>query len=566
MGATVTVGTGDDGTRAALALVLALVPFATSAVSFLMSYLCENPLRRKREALELELLRQEETVAQLQAAAAEIQAYDPARELQLLTQCHRQALVPCGPTWRPSGGNWPATPWPSGWKPGRGSSPAWPPPRPLPPKRSSPIPTPQNHERRMSHETPHRNRPDPRSVPAAHPGRLRQRRWGNHRPAPGRSRHPVPLPWAQPVHLAVVAGEAANSPAHDYTGEALSTLLTTLCRQGGHLTLVEADGAPYLLYSEAVAAPDASLTENKQDQIVQAQVTQAAAFLTENAVPKTAEVDLVAALDLAALGLQGQAGNRVLYAAFNGLSTAGPMDFTQNLLRADPEAVADALEAQGNLVSLSGVHVALTGLGDVAGEQAPLTLSAKENLQAIWQAYLTRCGAASVTFPGEYSTGQAPAGAPAVTPVPVLQDEPLSFLAQEGGLVLDDTSPLRFVGDEATYLDEAAAQETLAPVAEALRANPEQQVLIVGTTASLPGQEAACQALSQARAETAQATLIELGVSPAQLTTLGLGFDRDPWHIDDLGPDGLQVEANAQLNRKVVLLDAAGQEARGLMG
>lgn len=370
----------------------------------------------------------------------------------------------------------------------------------------------------------------------------------------------------QPVHLAVVAGEAANSPTHDYTGEVLSSLLTTLCRQGGHLTLVEADGAPYLLYSEAVAAPDASLTENKQDQIVQAQVTQAAAFLTENAVPKTADVDFVAALDLAARGLQGQAGNRVLYAAFNGLSTAGPMDFTQNLLRADPEAVADALEAQGNLVDLSGVHVVLTGLGDVAGEQAPLTLSAKENLQAIWQAYLTRCGAASVTFPGEYSTGQAPAGAPAVTPVPVLQDEPLSFLAQEGGLVLDDTSPLRFVGDEAIYLDEAAAQETLAPVAEALRANPEQQVLIVGTTASLPGQEAACQALSQARAETVQATLIELGVSPAQLTTLGLGFDRDPWHIDDLGPDGRQVEANAQLNRKVVLLDAAGQEARGLMG
>lgn len=369
----------------------------------------------------------------------------------------------------------------------------------------------------------------------------------------------------QPVHLAVVAGEATNSPTHDYTGEVLSSLLTTLCRQGGHLTLVEADGAPYLLYSEAVAAPDASLTENKQDQIVQAQVTQAAAFLTENAVPKTADVDFVAALDLAARGLQGQTGNRVLYAAFNGLSTAGPMDFTQNLLRADPEAVADALEAQGNLVDLSGVHVVLTGLGDVAGEQAPLTLSAKENLQAIWQAYLTRCGAASVTFPGEYSTGQARTGAPAVSPVPVLQDEPLSFLAQEGGLVLDETS-LQFVGDEAVYLDEADARKTLAPVAEALQAAPEKRILIVGTTASLPGQEAACQALSLARAETVQATLVELGVSPAQLTTLGLGFDRDPWHIDDLGPDGLQVEANAQLNRKVVLLDAAGQEARGLVG
>ena len=50
----------------------------------------------------------------------------------------------------------------------------------------------------------------------------------------------------QPVHLAVVAGEAANSPTHDYTGEVLSSLLTTLCRQGGHLTLVEADGAKRL--------------------------------------------------------------------------------------------------------------------------------------------------------------------------------------------------------------------------------------------------------------------------------------------------------------------------------
>lgn len=91
MGSTVTAGTGDEGTRAALALVLALVPFATSAVSFLMSYLCENPLRRRKEALEVELLRREETVAQLRAAAAEIQAYDPAREHQVLLQRHRQA-------------------------------------------------------------------------------------------------------------------------------------------------------------------------------------------------------------------------------------------------------------------------------------------------------------------------------------------------------------------------------------------------------------------------------------------------------------------------------------------
>lgn len=90
MGTTVSAGAGDDGTQVALALVLSLIPYVTSVASFLLAT-CNSPLRRKREALELELLRQEETVAQLQAAAAEIQAYDPDRELQLLTQCHRQA-------------------------------------------------------------------------------------------------------------------------------------------------------------------------------------------------------------------------------------------------------------------------------------------------------------------------------------------------------------------------------------------------------------------------------------------------------------------------------------------
>ncbi len=84
-------------------------------------------------------------------------------------------------------------------------------------------------------------------------------------------------------------------------------------------------------------------------------------------------------------------------------------------------------------MDLSGVHVVLTGLGDVAGNRPPHPLRQGEPPGHLAGLPLTRCGAASVTFPGEYSTGQAPPRRPpAVTPVPVLQDEPLSFLAQEG--------------------------------------------------------------------------------------------------------------------------------------
>ncbi len=318
--------------------------------------------------------------------------------------------------------------------------------------------------------------------------------FSSHWLAAAAGRRPLPCPQAaegtlslapdQPVHLAVVAGEAANSPTHDYTGEVLSSLLTTLCRQGGHLTLVEADGAPYLLYSEAVAAPDASLTENKQDQIVQAQVTQAAAFLTENAVPKTAEVDFVAALDLAALGLQGQAGNRVLYAAFNGLSTAGPMDFTQNL-RADPEAVADALRPKATWWTCPGSTWSSPGWG-MAGEQAPSPLSAKERTSRPSGRPTTRCGAASVTFPGSTPPARPP---PAAPPHPcACASGRAPVLPGPGGRAgVDDTSP-PVRGRRGHLPGRGRAQETLAPVAEALRANPQQQVHCgAPTPASRPG-------------------------------------------------------------------------------
>ena len=92
MGTTVSAGAGDDGTQVALALVLSLIPYVTSVASFLLAT-CNSPLRRRAEALELEIIHLEETVAQLQAAVAEIQAYDPAQERQLLLQRHRHATA-----------------------------------------------------------------------------------------------------------------------------------------------------------------------------------------------------------------------------------------------------------------------------------------------------------------------------------------------------------------------------------------------------------------------------------------------------------------------------------------
>lgn len=129
------------------------------------------------------------------------------------------------------------------------------------------------------------------------------------------------------------------------------------------------------------------------------------------------------------------------------------------------------------------------------------------------------------------------------------------------------STQVRFVADQAVFIDENEAKEALAPVAEIILAHPDHPILLAGTTAELGNQES-CVALSNRRADAVKGLLVSyLGVPESQLITVGLGYEADPFvRGRDVDSNGNFVETEGAKNRRVVVLDAESDIARQILG
>ncbi len=125
---------------------------------------------------------------------------------------------------------------------------------------------------------------------------------------------------------------------------------------------------------------------------------------------------------------------------------------------------------------------------------------------------------------------------------------------------------VRFVANQAIFLDEAAAKEALAPVAEVLLQHPGHPVLLAGTTAEVGSQEE-CAALSGQRAAAVKDLLVqEFDVPEDQLLTAGLGYEDDPFvRGTDWDANGNFVETEAAKNRRVIVIDAESEAAKKIL-
>lgn len=150
-----------------------------------------------------------------------------------------------------------------------------------------------------------------------------------------------------------------------------------------------------------------------------------------------------------------------------------------------------------------------------------------------------------------------------------VEDDPIEDAEEtvfEVPFELNETQ-VRFMADEAAFIDESAAKEALTPVAEVILAHPDHPILLAGTTATF-GDQAACEKLSSARAEAVKNMLVsEFGVPAGQLKTVGLGYEKDPFERgSDIDANGSFVRTEAAKNRRVVVLDAESDIAKEILG
>ncbi|MBO5621442.1 MAG: OmpA family protein, partial [Butyrivibrio sp.] len=252
-----------------------------------------------------------------------------------------------------------------------------------------------------------------------------------------------------------------------------------------------------------------------------------------------------------------------------GWSTTGLMNFANNLLAGEPEAIAEMLAEKAALPDLSGVTVYWLQLGDVAEPETELSPAQVKKLGDIWQAVIKKAGGNIILSDSIPNNGAIGGSLPEVTTISHEAEAPVVInTSAEGELTaLSFETPLffsedqvQFLGDSDEYADESVAMKSIEPIAAYMKDNTDFNLLLVGTTA---GDENTSYAkdLSYRRAEAVKGTLLDLGIDESRIITRGLGSG-DKWHIYGAGTTG----ALAAQNRKVVLLDASSLDASELLG
>jgi outer membrane protein OmpA-like peptidoglycan-associated protein len=260
------------------------------------------------------------------------------------------------------------------------------------------------------------------------------------------------------------------------------------------------------------------------------------------------EADVLGALGLAGRSVQGaRAGTVVL--VDSGLSTVAPLDFRQaGLLDAPVADTVGFLRDHQALPDLSGATIVLAGLGDTAAPQAALDTAQRGELVSLWKGIAQAAGATCVAVVDEPRSGDAPSDVPPVSTVAV---PPPPTITPGKATSLPDDGSVGFRPDTAEFRDRAAAGGVLAPFADYLKGGPTRRLALTGTTARA-GSTASQVQLSTQRAEAVKALLVELGASPAQITTKGVG-SAFPGYVPDVGPDGKQLPGPASQNRQVIV-------------
>ena len=310
----------------------------------------------------------------------------------------------------------------------------------------------------------------------------------------------------------------------------------------GYVDIVTCDGKPTSSISTGARVGSDAKNEKNRDLENEAQRNQVLGLLLQSkaTVP---ESDMAAAFAYASRSLASAPdGVNEVVVIDSGVSTMGDIDFTRGLVDAEPQAFVEFLQANSLIPDLSNIdRVVWYGFGDVSDTQDAVPANAAANMRELYSAYLKAAGVGEVVFDGEVGApAERTGGLPSVSPVamPVAP----SF-GGAGTSVRLSQATLSFVDGRPDFVDDQAANATLAEFGRALAANPSLHVTVRGFTASNPTDPN----LSQLRADRVAQALVGLGASSSQISPMGMGVGS----VDDHGGAD---EALAAQNRFVELV------------
>lgn len=376
---------------------------------------------------------------------------------------------------------------------------------------------------------------------------------------------------AEKAAVCYVLANTANSQGLNLNSPMVQDTVYETIRNYGYISVVNADGIPDVVFASSFDIDDKykSASTERLDMDARSKTTNLITGM-QSVIATDPEVDYLAALNLAVRSLSSLEGydSKTVVVIGTGLSTSGVLDFQNNLISAEPGTVVELLKEKDEIPDFNGITVYWQQMGDVAAPQQALTSAQRNNLQQIYGGIVEAGGGTFCYNSIIANPVNKEAAYPAVTPVELPADTPISFEPE----ILDTedsqdvfTEPVvlteeqvTFIGDKAEYLHPEEAESVLKPIAEYL-INNNVTILLCGTTAG-DTNSAYTMELSQARAERVKQTLVDLGVDPDCIIAIGLG-STDPWHVYGIPTS----DKAASCNRKTVLLDASSQTAQEIL-
>jgi OOP family OmpA-OmpF porin len=349
-------------------------------------------------------------------------------------------------------------------------------------------------------------------------------------------------------HVVIVAGTHANSP-RPALNAAPTAAVTAAMASGGTVQVMHVSGRPSFdtdLRLQKVTGTDAG-----KEALVKGNLKRIGDALGRG--PAADGSDLLESVAMAADALRAtNAASPVLVVADSGLTDSGRLRFTADgMLGADAGEVARYLQTSGALPVLDRITVYLAGMGYSAAPQHPLDAPTRAKVAEIWRKVFEAAGARVIadTTP---NTAEPVVTAFTVQPVALPAPPAQPPVCARGDIVFDAQSQVSFVAETTTYVDPAAAEAALRPVAAWLAANPRRTAFIRGTTANDGSDPARLRELGARRADTVATGLTGLGVKPAQITAAGVGADFPEYVMPDTDPaTGQLLPGPAALNRSV---------------
>lgn len=375
---------------------------------------------------------------------------------------------------------------------------------------------------------------------------------------------------AEKAAVCYVIANTANSKGLNFNSPLVQDTVYSTVRNYGFISVVNADGKPEIVHAASYDLEDKykSASEEKLDMDARSKATNIILSM-QSIMADDPEVDYLESLRLAVRTLSSLEGydSKTIVLMGTGLSTTGVMNFSNNLISAEPEMVINLLNEKSEIPDFKGITVYSQQLGDVAAPQQELTSAQRIKLEKIYVGIVETGGGNFVYNEIIANPVDDTKQYPTVTPVKLPSDAPISFeevVFEEENIfeepVFLTEEKIGFVADKDVFLNPSEASETLRPVAEYLASHPSISIVLAGTTAGDSDSDFTLT-LSRKRAETVKNALIDLGVSADRIITLGLGSEKDPWHVYNAGYDG----AAAAGNRKVVILDASSERAASIL-